>query len=251
MQLYRAQNILGNQYSRIYNPSTHETKDILGAALKFEDDFLNTAIMTAAAGVVGWTAKDTSAAGDTTPGIVANQSGGIAELKHDNQDEEQESGLYFGDALNFNLDKGLIIEFRLAAKVLPTLLTEMYFGLANAYVKGTLAAADQGPTIHGVFMLDGSGAVTIHTDDTSNDNDAVATGITVIAEAQHIFRIDALAPASLKFYIDGVRVATSTTFDMSTGANVVLQPYLMGYKSAGAGLGTLYIDYVRAWQLSR
>jgi len=31
---------------------------------------------------------------------------------------------------------------------------------------------------------------------------------------------------------------------MANGTNVMVQPYIMCYKSAGAGLGTLYVDYV-------
>jgi len=50
---------------------------------------------------------------------------------------------------------------------------ECYFGLTGAYVIGTLAAADQGPLVHACFMMDGSGTVTIHTDDNGGaDNNA-------------------------------------------------------------------------------
>lgn len=249
MGKYRSQNFLNNQYTRIYDGSTHETQDILGAKVKFEDDFENLYIKTAAAGVVGWTLKDSGAA---TEAIVANQPGGVVGLTLAANDEEEEAGLTFGDALNFNLDKGLVFETRLAANVLPTLLSECYFGLAGAYVKGTLVAADQGPLVHVVFNLDGSGAVTLHTDDNGgSDNDAVATGVSVLATAFHVFRIDIHSVTNVRFYIDGARVGSSTTFNVSNGSNVVLQPYFMCYKSAGAGLGQFYVDSVKVWQLSR
>lgn len=238
-----------NNQLAFYDSVTHETVRAF-SPFYWADDFVTDAILKAA-GVPGWTVKDTSAAGDTTPAQVADQSCGVHRLKLDAQAEEQESGLYFNDELELDLDKGPIIEFRISAAVLPTLLAELYFGLANNYVKGTLAAADQGPTVHACFMLDGSGAVTIHTDDASTDNDAVATGVTVVAGTFYVFRIDATNVADVKFYINGVGVGTGTTFVMSNGTNVMVQPYLMCYKSAGAGLGTLDIDYVKMWQATR
>jgi len=229
-----------------FDGGTFETVRPL-APFVFEDDFEGTVIRTTAAGVAGWTVKDTSAVGVALPAILVNQPGGVVRLLLDAQSEKQESGLYLGDALNFNIDKGPIFECRVNVAVLPTGQAEVYFGLANAYVEGPIAEADAGPTVHAFFCLDGAGAVTVHTDDTSNDNDAVATGVTAVAGTYNIFRIDMTTPASVKFYIDGVGVATGTTFDMSTGTNVVLQPFLMAHKEAGTGLGTADVDYVRVW----
>jgi hypothetical protein len=79
----------------------------------------------------------------------------------------------------------------------------------------------------------------------------VATGVTATAAAYNIYRIDFTTITDVKFYIDGVAVGSGTTFDMSTGTGVMVQPYLMCYKSGGAGLGTLYVDYVRMWQATR
>lgn len=252
MQKYQASNFYSDQYCRIENPSTHETLRIEGAAVEFVEDFLNTDINVAAAGVCGWTKKDTSGAGDTYEAIVANQPGGVLKLELDEgQNEKEEAGLYFGDALNFNLDKGVVFECRATIHTAPTVQSEIYFGLANAYVEGPIAEADAGPTIHALFCFDGALTPTLHTDDTSNDNDAVATGVTEVADTYSIFRIDASDVSDVKFYIDGARVGSGTTFDMSTGANVVVQPYLFAHKETGAGDGVVYFDYVKVWQLSR
>jgi len=51
----------------------------------------------------------------------------------------------------------------------------------------------------------------------------------------------------VKFYIDGVAVGTGTTFSMANGTNVVTQPFLMAHKETSAGLGVLYVDYVKIW----
>ncbi len=235
-----------------YEPSQKHERTIVAAPFEIIDDFEGTVIQTVAAGVKGWTIKDTSAAGDALPVIVANQSGGVVSLHLDGgQNEKEESGLYLGDALNFNVDKGPIIEFVAAVHTAPTLQSELYFGLANAYVEGPIAEADAGPTIHALFMFDGGLVCTLHSDDTANDNNAIATGVTVVADILHVFRVDMTTPADVLFYIDGARVGSATTFDMSTGANVMLQPFMMAHKETGLGVGTLYVDKVHVWQPKR
>ncbi len=214
------------------------------APILFYDDFNNTVLQTAAAGVVGWTLKDT---GGGTEAVVANQHGGVYSLNLDATNEKQEAGMYWGDALNWNLDKGPIIEIRAAVHTAPTSQAEIYFGLANAYVEGPIAEADAGPTVHAFFAFDGSLVCKIFTDDASTDNDAVLTGTTCTLDQFYIFRIDATVITDVKFYIDGNAVATSTTFDMSNGSNVVTQPFIMVHKETEVGVGSLYVDYVKIW----
>jgi hypothetical protein len=229
-----------------YDGTTFETPEPL-APVVFYDDFLNTQLNTAASGVVGWTARDTSAIGTTVEAIRANQPCGVVTLELDSQAEKQEAGIYWGDALNFNLDKGPIFEARVAVRLTGTLQTEMYFGLANAYVEGPIVEADAGPTVHAFFCFDAGLTPAIYTDDTSNDVDGTATGVTAVEGAFNIYRIDCTNIADVKFYIDGVGVGTGTTHDMSTGTNVVVQPFFMVHKETGAGLGKLDIDYCRVW----
>jgi hypothetical protein len=234
-----------------YDSVTHEFLDIQGAGCKKFYDFTADDFQVSAAGVEGWTKKDTSAVGTTVEAILANQSGGVMQLALDATNEKQEAGIYFGDALNFNIDKGVVFEARAAVHTAPTGQSEIYFGLANAYVEGPIVEADAGPTIHAFFCYDAALTPTIHTDDTSNDNDAVSTGVTSVLDTYEIFRIEILDPTDVKCYIDGTRVGSATTLDMSTGANVVLQPYLFCHKETGTGLGDFYVDYVKVWQIAR
>jgi hypothetical protein len=235
-----------NQQLAFYDGSTHETV-LPVSPVYFYDDFANTVINIAAAGNPGWTLID---AGAATEAIVANQSCGAVALTHDSTVQLQEAGLTWGDSKNFWLDNGPIFEARVRLAVLPTLLTEAFWGLAGDYAVGGLVAADEAPLIHAFFCADGSGIITIHTDDTVNETavGGVATGITVVAADYHVYKIDFTDATSVKFYIDGERVAASTTFNMSEGTNIPVQPYFMSYKSGGAGLGTVYIDYCRVWQ---
>jgi hypothetical protein len=226
-----------------FDDKTFETVRPL-APLAFYDDFLGTTLV---AGATKWLATDVSALGAASQANVANAPNGTFRLHIVAQAEEEVSALTFNDLKFINLDKGPIVEYVAAAHVIPTILAEMYFGVGGDYVAGELAAADNGPLIHAMFMLDGSGAVTIHTDDGTTDNDAVATGVTLVLDVFHVFRIDFTVLTDVKFYIDGVAVATGTTFDMSAGANVMVQPYMAVYKSAGAGLGDFDVDAIRVW----
>lgn len=227
----------------LYESTTHERVAPF-APIVFHEEFKGTTLV---AGTTIWTAHHTETLGTPVYANVADQHGGVFSLALDVTGEEQEAGLTWGDQLNFNLDKGFVIEFVAALHVLPTALAEVYFGVGGNYVAGELAAADNGPLIHAAFMFDGSGACTIHTDDGATDNDAIATGVTVLVDAQHVFQIDFTTITDVLFFIDGVNVGSATTFDMSNGTNVVIQPYLNVYKSAGAGLGDLYVDSVRVW----
>jgi hypothetical protein len=229
-----------------FEDSGYETVNPV-APIVFYDDFLNTMPTIAAAGIEGWTRKTTGTP-TTAALITANQHGGIITMALANTSEKEESGIYFGDALNFNLDKGPIFECRANVSVAPTSQVELYFGLANAYVEGPIAEADAGPTVHAFFCFDGAMTPTIHTDDASTDNNAVATGVTCTTGAYNIFRIDCTDVTNVKFYIDGVGVGTGTTFSMANSSNVMVQPFLIAHKeNAGAGVGTLNVDYVRVW----
>lgn len=229
-----------------FSGSTYETVEPL-APIVFYDDFLNTQLRTQAAGIEGWTVKDQSALGTVVTAIRANQPGGVATLEFDAQDEKQEAGLYWGDTLNFNLDKGPIFEARVAVRLTGTLKTEMYFGLAGAYTEGPIIEANAGPAVHAFFAFDANLTPALYTDDASTDTDGTATGITAVEGTFNIYRIDCTDLTNVKFYIDGARVGSGTTHDMTNSSNVMTQPFFMVHKESGAGLGKLDIDYVRVW----
>jgi hypothetical protein len=221
-----------------YDSGTFEQVKPLAACI-FEDDFLGTGLRTTDT----WTAIDTSAVGNTTPLIAADVGNGVARFPLDVTSEAQESGFTFGNQRPFVLNRGLIFEARVALQTLPTLLSEAVWGLAG----DTNAVADT--VAESVwFKADGSGVIVVENDDTSNTNDDTATGTTLTATTFATFRIDCTTITDCKFYIDGARVASGTTFDMSTVPTLALQPYFHIAKASGAGLGVLDVDYVRVWQ---
>jgi hypothetical protein len=221
-----------------FDSITHERVKPL-APILFEDEFLGKALET----TVYWTAIDVSVAGLTTPLLLADFGNGVVEFPLDVTSEAQESGFYWGDQRPFVLNRNLIFEARVRLGVLPTLLSEAVWGLAGDYN----AVADT--VAEGIwFKADGGGAVVCESDDTANNNDDVATGVTMVAGTFSVFRIDCSTITDVKFFIDGARVASATTFDMSTVPTLALQPYFHIAKASGAGLGTMAVDYVRIWQ---
>ena len=226
----------------IFRDPQNKNETVLPIAdVVFMDDFLGQAVDA----THNWTIVDV---GNATPALLEDGASGILNLPLTNTDEKQDAGYYQNDKRNWVLNQGLVAEFRISPKVLPTGQAELYFGLCGDYVEGPIAEADAGPLEHIFFCMDGSGAIKIFTDDTANDNNAVATGVTLVAEAWAVCRIDCSVITDVKFYINGVRVGTATTFDMSTVAALALQLHVMAHKETGTGVGTLYVDYVRAWQ---
>ena len=194
-----------------------------------------------------WTLEDTGAATELWSGTPG--PGGWAELTLSGGAVET-AGIDCGDVLCFSMDYGLQFETKAMPLVLPTATGELWIGVANANVETTIVGA--GPTIHAFFVMDGSGIVTIFTDDGAvagaHNNEAVATGVTLTAGVGACFRIDFTDVTNVKFYINGKRVAAGTTFNMNSAVvGRLVQPMLQAINFA-ASVGTLSADYVRIWQ---
>jgi hypothetical protein len=75
------------------------------------------------------------------------------------------------------------------------------------------------------------------------DNNDVSTGLT-LGTTYREFVIDFTGGKSnVKFYVDGIRVAASTTFDMS-GYSSGLQPIIQLQKAANTNVDSVVIDYI-------
>ena len=157
-----------------------------------------------------------------------------------------------GNSLDWDISKGMVIEFRANLAVLPTDEAEMHLGiLGEAIVDQQQISAADDVGIHAVFSFDGAGLCKINTDDATNQTTAVTTGITVVAGAWHVYRIDFTDDANVLFYIDGVQVIPATTVMMDDIVSPLVQPAMICQKNAGAGVGTLQVDYVKIWQATR
>lgn len=187
-----------------------------------------------------WVKKTVQTGGTPSVGPVANAAGGIIRLALDATSEKQEASLYANDALNWDMTKSAIWEARISNHVLPTGVVEMVFGLQSAWIDGPDNAS-----FYAEFQQLSSGVVNMRTKDGVNTK-SNAAGVTMVADAFHIFRIDATDPTNVRFFIDGVETSTAGQMTFAaTGSNAVLQPYVSVYKASGTGVGTLDVDMIQ------
>lgn len=218
-----------------------------GPPVYFYDDFLGACGLAALppasseeAGVP-WAVLDV---GDATQAYVADAANGAVALFIDDTSEAEDAVLYWNDQLGLDITNGAIFEFRAMLDVLPTTGVAVVAGLAGPHNLDKDAVAN-----HAWFRWQENATGLVETDDTTNNNDDVATGLTTDVDTYNIYRIDFSDLSDVKFYVDGVQVATGTTFDMSnlTASEKIMQPYFSLDKASGTGVGTLQIDYVRFW----
>lgn len=206
----------------------------------FEEEFLRKAIDTTTI----WTALDTSAAGNTTPALVADAPNGVVSTMLDATNEVQLSGLTWGDQRTLVLNQGLVFEARIKLATLPTGAVACAVGLCGDHNAAIDTVAESA-----WFRFDGGGAITVETDDTVHETSKVATGITLLNTDWAVLRIECQDITSVRFFVNGNQVATGTAFNMSQVAALALQPVVrIGKEGAAASVGTLYTDYIRCWQ---
>lgn len=206
--------------------------------IEYVEDFLGPQTLTASpTGSDQWDIADTSSTG--TPTYTVGGINGEATLAFDSQAEIQNVCLFKSDVLNFDIDAIHSIELRVKTVATLDSATSLAFGLCSARNDAidSLAA-------HASFRLIGSNSLVVETDDSVNDNDDVATGAT-LGSTYKRFVIDfAGGKSNVKFYVDGARVAASTTFDMSN-YSAGFQPYVQIQKTADANTDSVVIDYIK------
>lgn len=221
-----------------YDGTTFETL-LSTYPLQFVEDFLGVAGGGPFDGTTIWNVVDV---GSATEAIVADAPNGEFLLHLAAGNEAEDAVLYCGDNKTFNVGNGLIFEAKVDMAVAPGTGVKAVFGMA-----GDHNLDKDSVTEHAWFSFAASLACLVETDDTTNDNDDKATGHTAVAGTYDIYRIDFTDLTDVKFFINGARVATGTTFDMSnlSTAEKQMQPYFSLDKASGTGLGDIKIDYIK------
>jgi hypothetical protein len=119
--------------------------------------------------------------------------------------------------------------------------TELVFGLGSARNDTTDSVA-----ANSWFKMVGATSTTlvvVETDDAVRDNDDVATGVTLGTSFKKFYIDFTGGKSNVKFYVDGVRVASATTFDMSS-YTAGLQPMVQIQKAANTNVNGVIVDYV-------
>jgi len=223
-----------------YDDTTFETLENT-YPLQYYDDFNGVAGGQVFDGTYAWNVLDVGAL--ATALIVADSGNGQFLLHIATTDEPEDAVLYQPGNKTFDVSNGLIFEARINMAVAPGVGVRGVAGMCGVHDldKDTLVNSAW-------FKWNGSMATLCETDDNDEDNNNVATGVTAVAGTYNIYRIDFTTLADVKFFIDGVRVASGTTFDMSdlSTAHQKMQPYFSLDKAGGlASLGDMNIDYVK------
>jgi hypothetical protein len=204
------------------------------------DDFNGTVATfpTSADPATPWMVDDTSAAGAP----VYTKGTSVATLTLAATSEVENVCLHFNDALDFDID--LIQRVEMRVKIGAAAFTSgsiLCFGVGSAR-NDTADSVDA----NAWFRMEGANStslVYVETDDGVRDNNDVSTGLT-LGTTYREFVIDFTGGKSnVKFYIDGIRVAASTTFDMS-GYSSGLQPIIQLQKAANTNVDSVVIDYI-------
>ena len=203
---------------------------------EFYDDFNGAvaAFPTSADPATAWLVDDTSSAGAPTYTKGTSE----ATLTLASTTEIENVCLHFNDALDFDIDSIIRMEFR--AKVTATLdsATTIVMGLGSA-------RADDPDTVaaNAFFKLAGSNAVVVETDDGTTDNDDNATGVSLSSTYKRFVIDFSGGKSDVKFYVDGVKVGTET-FTMSAYSSG-LQPIFQIQKTSDSNTDALTVDYVK------
>ena len=218
------------------------------AALLFDDDFLGAgygaAIPAAGSQSAGmpWVKKIVGA-GPPTVTQVANAIGGQLACTLLATSEKEDAVLYWNDSKSIDITKGAHFEARAQLSVLPSAAgVQAVWGLASNWIDGpdnNTCYIEFGATANGTILMRSFDGVT---------QLSAATGVTVTTADWHTYRIGCNNLADVGFFIDGVQQNTNGQFNIAaTGTLAVLQPYCAMYKPSGTGVGTLTLDFIRAW----
>lgn len=210
------------------------TLPLLGATsgtTTFYDDFRRAQTLSTTPGQNGWTIKDTSAAG--TPTYTVGSSGVTITLASNNESEIVT--FYHNDVATIPLeDPGLqSIEWAISVSGIDS-NTILVAGVADAQNDTADTVANSA-----WFRIEGATSTSnlvAETDDNTTNNDDKATGSTLSSTVRRL-KVDLVNGLDdVRFYLDGSRRASATTFDMQAIASgTKIQPFLQLQKASGTG----------------
>ena len=210
----------------------------------FEDDFFGGRTYTTTVGEGNWKITDTSSSGTPTYASVSPSATGEIALTFDNANEIQNVCLDFGDKLQLDIDSLIEVEFRVKTVATLDSATTLVFGLQSNRNDNT-----DSTTNNAQFKLVGDNNVVVETDDGTTDNDDKATGKTLVASFKRFVISFAAGKSDVRFFIDGDRVASATTFSMAA-ATGQLQPFVQIQKTSDNNTDSVSIDYI-GWKARR
>jgi hypothetical protein len=207
---------------------------------EYVDDFEGTSVTFPTSANIG-TPWLTDVTGAAPPTHVRNAGAAILTLTADSQ--AQILGLHHGDAKTFDIDDIQRVEMRVKLGAATfTSGSILVFGVSSDRSDTADSMAE-----HAWFRMEGANSTTLvycESDDGTTDKNDISSG-QILGTTYKKFVIDFTGGKSnVRFFINGIRVAASTTFDMSayTGS---LQPMIQLQKAANTNADVCTIDYVK------
>jgi len=215
------------------------------APVWFKEDFLGEGGLELGNTVDRWENVD---AGNATEALLADTETGVYQLALTNTGENQDAVLYWADQTPIDVLNDVQFECRVGFSVLPTGAVSdavAVWGMCGDHNldKDTIVESAW-------FRLQATGDLLIETDDGATNTDDTDCSELLVAGEYHIYRIDFSDLSDVKFYLDGERVGSGTTHDLSglSVASGLMQPYFsLDKTTASTAVGTMEIDYVTIW----
>jgi len=203
----------------------------------FIDDFRRAQALTTTPGFNGWTSKIT---GTTPTWLCVSGVGMVGSLTSTN--EAQIATLYQNNVLPFTLNDIASIEWAASVSGIDA-VTTLTMGLASAQND----TADSVAT-NAWFRMEGSASTSllvVETDDGTADNNDIAT-LSSLSSTVRRLRVDfANGLDDIRFYVDGQRRSSGTTFSMEAAADpTYLQPFVQLQKASGTGVPSVTLRSV-------
>lgn len=186
--------------------------------------------------------QDITGAAPPVVSLVADGSAGIVSCALTADSQAQDATIHWDDNRHIDLDKGVVFQALWRATVLPTSTVTASVGLGGDHA----ATGFAGLTYALGFSLAASGALSAYMDD--NVGVVTASAATVTVNTWYVLRVEVFQKTAIRFYVDGVQVASGFSYGASAGANSTLQPFIGVCKASGTGVGTIQVDSVDIWQ---
>ena len=182
----------------------------------------------------GWTLKKTAAAGSPALACVSEDDG-CMDFLLEATSEAQILDLFQNDVVNFRWDMLQYASFLVQQAVAADAVTTLFFGLTNA--RNDAVGSVTRKAIFKVLGSTDTTAVVIDTADGTTTNTNIATGQVVGATYVEYLIDFTQGLGDVRFYINGARVAASTTFSLAAlaGANRC-QVNMQLQKASGTGV---------------
>lgn len=255
----RYERLGGGRIWRRFERSTGETVAVW-APIYYSDDFLATGATTVGQ---GWTETETTA-GITCPADVSH---GVARLLTTTGTSDQVAAIQLGERFNLGVSgstKYAQLEARIDVSAVTSTLAghQGFFGMCGALptLSGTGVISDANHICGFVFgdateTIADANDISITTDDAVTDGGVTDTGEDFTEGTFRIYRIDFSDLSDVRFYIDGSRVLSSSTIDMSglaTEAIACMTPTAVFFKHTTEGdslAARMDVDYVKYWSI--